>query len=72
MKIQSHVRGRLVRKQARQGKYYGSKRQHALISIDYLTNYLYLEYLSDEEGLEFREEVVFPDGTVYKGQLKDG
>ena len=25
-----------------------------------------------EDGLEFREEVVFPDGTVYKGQLKDG
>ena len=26
--------------------------------------------LSKEEGLEFREEVVFPDGAVYKGQMK--
>jgi hypothetical protein len=26
----------------------------------------------DEEGLEFREEVVFPDGAVYKGQLRIG
>lgn len=31
-----------------------------------------IEFFSNEEGLEFREEVVFPDGTVYKGQLKDG
>lgn len=28
--------------------------------------------LLQEEGLEFREEVVFPDGAVYKGQLKVG
>lgn len=28
--------------------------------------------LLDEPGLEFRDEVVFPDGTVYKGQIKDG
>jgi hypothetical protein len=25
-----------------------------------------------EDGLEFREEVVYPDGAVYKGQLKVG
>ena len=28
--------------------------------------------LLNEEGLEFREEVVFPDGAVYKGQLRVG
>ena len=26
----------------------------------------------NEDGLEFREEVVFPDGAVYKGQLRTG
>jgi uncharacterized sporulation protein YeaH/YhbH (DUF444 family) len=28
--------------------------------------------LSKEPGLEFKEEVVFPDGAVYKGQMRDG
>jgi hypothetical protein len=28
--------------------------------------------LSKEEGLEFKEEMVFPDGAVYKGQVKNG
>lgn len=31
-----------------------------------------LDVLLKEEGLEFREEVVYPDGAVYKGQLKVG
>ena len=31
-----------------------------------------IDKLSEEPGLEFRDEVVFPDGTVYKGQIKDG
>jgi hypothetical protein len=31
-----------------------------------------LDLLLKEEGLEFREEVVYPDGAVYKGQLKVG
>jgi hypothetical protein len=31
-----------------------------------------IEYLSDEPGLEFKEDLVFPDGTVFKGQVKDG
>lgn len=30
------------------------------------------DLLLKEDGLEFREEVVFPDGAVYKGQLKQG
>ena len=29
-----------------------------------------LDLLLNEDGLEFREEVVFPDGAVYKGQLR--
>ncbi len=33
---------------------------------------IWIDLLLDEEGLEFREEVVFPDGAVYKGQLKVG
>lgn len=32
----------------------------------------YIEYLSDEPGLEFKYENVFEDGTVYKGQIKNG
>lgn len=64
VKIQSHIRGRQIRKQAKQGKFYSSKNAKPI--------YLYVEFFSDEEGLEFREEVVFPDGTVYKGQMKDG
>ena len=31
-----------------------------------------LDLLLNEDGLEFREEVVFPDGAVYKGQLRVG
>lgn len=31
-----------------------------------------IELLLDEAGLVFREEVVYPDGAVYKGQLKEG
>lgn len=53
MKIQSHIRGRNVRKQITSGKYYG-------------------DLLSNEPGLEFKDEVVFNDGAVYKGQLKNG
>jgi hypothetical protein len=30
-----------------------------------------VDKLSDEPGLEFKDEVVYPDGTVYKGQVKD-
>ena len=30
-------------------------------------NKLCVEFLSDEPGLEFKEDLVFPDGTVYKG-----
>jgi len=32
----------------------------------------YIDLLIQEEGLEFKEEVVFPDGAVYKGQIKNG
>lgn len=32
----------------------------------------YGDKLSQEPGLEFKEELVFPDGTVYKGQVKEG
>lgn len=35
-----------------------------------LTQSSLLDLLLNEEGLEFREEVVYPDGAVYKGQLK--
>lgn len=28
-------------------------------------------FLSDEPGLEFKEELVNSDGTVYKGQVKN-
>ena len=31
-----------------------------------------IDLLLKEDGLEFREEVVYPDGAVYKGQLKVG
>ena len=29
-------------------------------------------FLSDEPGLEFKQELVNADGTVYKGQTKNG
>jgi MORN repeat len=31
-----------------------------------------IEFLSNEVGLEYKEDLVFPDGTVYKGQVKEG
>ncbi len=31
-----------------------------------------IEFLSNEAGLEYKEDLVFPDGTVYKGQVKEG
>ena len=31
-----------------------------------------IDLLSKEPGLEFKDEVVFPDGAVYKGQMKNG
>lgn len=34
------------------------------------TGKYYGDLLSNEEGLEFKDEVVFNDGAVYKGQLK--
>ena len=40
-----------------------------IYSLDLLT---FVDLLLKEEGLEFREEVVYPDGAVYKGQLKVG
>lgn len=40
-----------------------------IYSLDLLT---IVDLLLKEEGLEFREEVVYPDGAVYKGQLKVG
>lgn len=37
-----------------------------------INHYFLIDKLSNEPGLEFKEELVFPDGTVYKGQVKDG
>lgn len=31
-----------------------------------------IEFLSNEPGLEYKEDLVFPDGTVYQGQVKEG
>lgn len=35
-----------------------------------LINQSYLDLFLNEEGLEFKEENVYPNGAVYKGQLK--
>lgn len=38
-----------------------------IIKVFYISFHHYIDLLLDEEGLEFREEVVYPDGAVYKG-----
>lgn len=38
----------------------------------HINQIIYVDVLLKEEGLEFREEVVYHDGAVYKGQLKVG
>jgi hypothetical protein len=38
-----------------------------IIKVFLMYYYFCKDLLLDEEGLEFREEVVYPDGAVYKG-----
>ena len=58
------MRGHKTRKQVEFKKKFGSK----------LTRLIYFlkDFLSDEDGLKFIEELIFDDGGVFKGQVKDG
>ena len=38
-----------------------------IIKVFFISFHHNIDLLLDEEGLEFREEVVYPDGAVYKG-----
>jgi hypothetical protein len=52
----------MARKQIKSGDYFKGKN---------LSNQQTIELLSSEEGLVYKEELVFEDGTVYKGQVKE-
>ena len=58
------MRGHKTRKQVEFKKKFGSK-------LTRLIKYL-KDFLSDEDGLKFVEELIFDDGGVFKGQVKDG
>lgn len=52
-----------MRKQLKCGDYFKG--------IIFLTLRLCLDLLSKEEGLVYKEEVVFEDGTVFRGQVRE-
>ena len=58
------MRGHKTRKQVEFKKKFGSKISRSINSL--------IDFLSDEDGLKFVEELIFDDGGVFKGQVKDG
>jgi hypothetical protein len=36
-----------------------------------ITDNILIDLFLDEPGLEYKEELVFDDGTVYRGQVRD-
>jgi small nuclear ribonucleoprotein (snRNP)-like protein len=53
----------MARKQLKSGDYFKGKLKQILTNLN-------IDLLSKEEGLVYKEEVVFEDGTVYRGQVR--
>lgn len=63
VKIQANIRGRQTRKTVQFKKEFGG--------IDSMKHKL-IAYLVDEPGLEFKQDIIFENGTQYKGQVRNG
>ena len=59
VKIQAHTRGRLARRDVKFKKEFGC-------NYHFIPNW-HLAYLSSEPGLAFIHEIIFENGTQYKG-----